>query len=353
MQLVNGWTGGQYSAFRLVFGAVLAVQFAGLLPYGTELSANSGPAVVVALLAAGLVLSLCLAIGLRDRVCALALWFVWVCLFMLNPLIANPSLPFVGCLLLAHAALPRAPYGSWDARGRPDPDGGWMMSPQIFAVAWIVLALAHSYSGYTELMSSSWLGFELLFAPLALVRRLRPWLWGALLGMHLGLIALIDFADLSLGMAMLHGFTFDPAWVRARRAPSGIARVYYDGACGLCHRSVRFLLAEDRDAVFRFAPFASQSFEAAVPPDERRELPDSVVLILSDGTRLVRSAAFIEIGRRLGGIWRAAAAVASVLPAGLRDAAYDFVARVRHRLFRRPAEACPLVPPALRERFES
>jgi hypothetical protein len=47
---------------------------------------------------------------------------------------------------------------------------------------------------------------ELLVAPLALIRRLRPWLWLALTGMHLGLMALIDFADLSLGMLMLTVF---------------------------------------------------------------------------------------------------------------------------------------------------
>ncbi|MGH7213559.1 MAG: hypothetical protein ACREIT_02165 [Tepidisphaeraceae bacterium] len=34
--------------------------------------------------------------------------------------------------------------------------------------------------------------------------------------MHLGLMVLIDFADLSLGMVMLHAFTFNPAWVKRR-----------------------------------------------------------------------------------------------------------------------------------------
>jgi hypothetical protein len=57
------------------------------------------------------------------------------------------------------------------------------------------------------------LAFELLFAPLALSRRLRPWIWMLGLAMHLGLMVLIDFADLSLGMVMLHLFTFDPAWL--------------------------------------------------------------------------------------------------------------------------------------------
>jgi len=38
--------------------------------------------------------------------------------------------------------------------------------------------------------------------------------------MHLGLIVLIDFADLWRGMVFLHAFTFDAAWLPAL----GIAR---------------------------------------------------------------------------------------------------------------------------------
>ena len=35
--------------------------------------------------------------------------------------------------------------------------------------------------------------------------------------MHLGILVLIDFADLTCGMLMVHAFTFDPAWLRTRR----------------------------------------------------------------------------------------------------------------------------------------
>ena len=158
--------------------------------------------------------------------------------------------------------------------------------------------------------------------------------------------------DLTLGMLVLHAFTFDPAWVRPRRSPEGIARVYYDGGCGLCHHSVRLLLSEDRDAVFRYAPIQSESFEAAVPEEVRPQLPDSVVLVLPDGTLLARSAAFIEIGQRLGGLWRLGAIAIRLVPAALRDRVYDAISNARGRLFRRPAEACPVLPPRLRERFE-
>jgi hypothetical protein len=34
-----------------------------------------------------------------------------------------------------------------------------------------------------------------------------------MLALHLGLLFVIDFADLSLGMVLLHLFTFDPEWL--------------------------------------------------------------------------------------------------------------------------------------------
>jgi len=408
----NGWTGGQYSLFRVGLGAWLCVHFAALVPWGAEVFSNQGvlpdgaaspllhlfpnvlalwdaPAVVATLLVAGALLSLLLALGLADRVAAVALWYVWACLHGRNPLIANPGLPYVGWLLLAHAAIPGAPHGSWKARGRADPGGGWSMPPALFAVAWLLMALGYTYSGITKLVSPSWvdgtafrhvlenplarptalrewmlalpdgvlrvltwgaLGAELAFAPLALLRALRPWLWLALLGMHLGLMVLVDFTDLSLGMVMLHSFTFDPAWVRPRGAPA-TELLLYDGHCGLCHRWIRFLLAEDRAAAFRFAPLGGATFHAAVPEAARASLPDSVVVVTAEGRLLVRSRAALHILRRLGGLWRVLAGVAGLVPRPLLDRAYDGVAAVRHRLFARPTEACPVVAPALRARF--
>jgi predicted DCC family thiol-disulfide oxidoreductase YuxK len=191
----------------------------------------------------------------------------------------------------------------------------------------------------------------LSFAPLALVPRLRPWLWGMLLLMHLGLMVVIDFADLSLGLVMLHLFTFDPAWMRSRPA-SGTATLFYDGHCGLCHRAVRFVLAEDRTGTaFRFAPLDGDAFRAALPAADRARLPDSIVVQTAEGAVLTRSAAVRSILQRLGGLWRVLGALTGLLPARVLDAAYDGLARVRLRLFAKPAEACPLLPKHLRDRF--
>jgi predicted DCC family thiol-disulfide oxidoreductase YuxK len=159
--------------------------------------------------------------------------------------------------------------------------------------------------------------------------------------------------DLQFGRVLLLLFIFDPAWIAPKPA-ARTERIFYDGHCGLCHRAVRFVLAEDRAGdAFRFAPLAGDAFRAAVPEGARAGLPDSIVLRRADGGLLTRSAAVLYIGARLGGAWRILAAVTWIIPRPLRDLAYDGVARVRYRLFGRPAEVCPIIPPALRGRFDA
>ncbi len=409
----NGWTGGQYSLFRAVFGVYLLIHFVSLIPWAAEVWSSSGvmadgtavptlvpanifawidgPGFVTGVVVAAAVLSIAFAIGFGDRVAAVGMWYILACLFGRNPLTLNPSLPFVAWMLLVHACLPAAPFGSWAARGRADPGGGWRFPSALFAAAWILMAVGYSYSGYMKLTSPSWmdgtaiaevlenplarptfvrhwmlalplpiircmtwaaLGAELLFAPLALIPRARPWLWAALLAMHLGLMTLIDFADLSAGMVMLHLFTFNPAWVRPRSRAG--ETLFYDGGCGLCHRMVRLVLAEQQNEPhIRFAPLRGRLFEQQVPPDVADDLPDSLVVRSADGELLFRSRAVLHILQRLGGYWRVLAIVGRIAPSLAADWVYDRVAAVRHRLFRKPSDACPILPPALRERFDA
>ena len=402
-------SGGQYSLFRAVFGIYLLVHFAQLVPYGAELFSSAGmlpdaalsplvrafpnllavwdaPWLVTGMLCAGVALSALLALGAGDRAAAVALWYLGACLYGRNPLIANPALPYIGWLLLAHALVPKAPLGSWRARGRADPGGGWQLPRGLFTAAWIVLAVGYTYSGLTKLGSPSWidgsalrhvlenplarptllrdallalpdgvlalaswgtLALEVGFAPLACVRRLRPLLWTALLGMHLGIIVCIDFADLSLGMVMMHLFTFDARWLPARAARTrGI--VFFDGQCGLCHAWVRFALAEAPDA-FDFAPLGGRTFREKLPAARSDALPDSLVLLRDDGELRLRSDAVIDVLRAIGGAWRALAEALALVPRPLRDAVYARVASWRRHA--RPETACPRVPPHLAERL--
>ncbi len=246
---------------RVTLGSYVAVHFAALLPWSAEVFSNRGmlpegaaspllhafpnvlalcdaPSVVVALVLVAAMAGVAIVAGTRDRFAAGIALFISACLFGRNPLIANPAMPYIGLLLFAWAASPQRVH----AKAWP---------PAVLRALWISMAVGYSYSGITKLAAPSWvdgqaffyvlsnplahpgflrelflsappvalkalswgtLGFEIAFAPLALVKRARPWLWAGMLGMHLGLVVLIDFADLSLGMIVLHVCTFDPDW---------------------------------------------------------------------------------------------------------------------------------------------
>lgn len=410
--MANGWTGGQYSVFRFLFGVYLCIHFAHLLPWAAELFSHEGvlpdgrlsplfavfpnlyavsdaPWFLHATLSLAAAGAIAFAVGFYDRAAALWMLVVLAGLFGRNPLIANPSLPYVGFMLLAHLFVAPAPYGAVSARGRADPDGEWTLRPAVFLAAWVVLAVSYSYSGYTKLLSPSWVAgdniafvlqnplarswflrdfllwlppifltlltwtvlyVELLFAPIALWSKARPWVWLGMLVIQFGFLFLLNFADLTLGMLLFHLLTFDPAWVPARRFERDEI-LYYDGNCAMCHGFVRFLLAEERTGTLRYAPLQGEHFRASVAEPLRSTLPDSLILRSEDGTLYLRSEAVVRIMYRMGGLWTALARILAVVPRPLRDAVYDGVGAMRYRLFGRAPEVCPLLTPELRKRM--
>jgi len=129
--------------------------------------------------------------------------------------------------------------------------------------------------------------------------------------------------------------------------------IFYDGHCGLCHRAVKFVLKHDRSGTaFRFAPLQGETIKSRVSAERRASLPDTFVVLTQEGALLMRSNASLHVLERLGGGWKVLGKILSAIPRSLRDLVYDFVARVRYRLFGRREDLCPVVPPNLRARFD-
>lgn len=416
------WTGGQYSVYRVL----LALLAAGLLFDGA-------PAVKPVSLAAPLVLDLllvgvggaaclALALGWRTRetggLLGLVLLVLAAAVWGSESLRARllPDLLVAGFLLALHLATPPRPFGSWEARTRPDPGGDWRLPPRVWQLVWLALGLLHGLAALgvlplsldvlaglrpsspmapplapdglpLELLALLGRGLGLLVLAAALHPPLRRAAWSAILIWQVAWSAAVGWDAVSAGVWLATLLAFDPGWLPPRSRAlsaetagaeagpeagpeSGVeagataaaatctARLFYDGDCGFCHRSVRFVLAEESplrpDRLLHFAPLESRAFEALLErhPSLREDLPDSIVLELEDGTLRTRSAAVLEIASRLGGLWRALAVVGSLLPPSVLDRAYDVVARVRKRIFARPKDSCPILPPGLRQRFD-
>ena len=124
----------------------------------------------------------------------------------------------------------------------------------------------------------------------------------------------------------------------------------YDGTCGFCDASVKFVLRHDRQGTMKFAALQGVYGTELLARHPELEGVDSVILVNeADDSVQFRSEAALAIAAYLGGVYRLAA-IGRIVPRVVRDAAYDLFARHRYRFFGR-VDACEVPSPALRERF--
>jgi len=394
---MKAYSPGQFALFRIIFGLYLAWHFAALVPIGAELFSGEGvlsdprlnatfglfpnplvwwdsPAFVTGFLGVLSVLGLLLAAGWWRRTISVLLWFGWAALFNRNNLISNPSLPYVGLLLIFMALVPDGEPWRW--RGRRIAPMDWGMPAMVFWGAWFLMATGYTFSGLWKLDSPSWVNgtaffhlidnplarpgwvrdlalaapswvhavmtwvavaAEVLFLPLCVWRRGRLIAWLGMIGMHLGILLVVDFADLTLGMLMLHLFTFDPRWLPPRATVGRRPTLFYDGECGLCNAVVRFLLREDLTGSLRFAPLQSPPAQEFLRSHGMNTEDFDSIVFLRDVDRpeagyYLRTDGVAGVLDEVGGVWRVFSWL-RIIPRSLRDPAYKLVARTRYRLF--------------------
>jgi predicted DCC family thiol-disulfide oxidoreductase YuxK len=125
--------------------------------------------------------------------------------------------------------------------------------------------------------------------------------------------------------------------------------VVFDGSCGLCNGWVDFVLRHDVRGVFRFTPLQSPTGASLLDTYGLPATDTSSIVLVTEQGALRQSTAVLHILRRLGGIWSLGYA-AIVIPTGIRDAVYDFVAAHRYQWFG-TQDVCRMPTPAERKRF--
>jgi predicted DCC family thiol-disulfide oxidoreductase YuxK len=125
--------------------------------------------------------------------------------------------------------------------------------------------------------------------------------------------------------------------------------VLYDGVCGLCHKTVRWLLTRLRDDALVFAPLQGET--AAAFRARHPEIPDELdsVIYIDSGRVHVRSKAFLYSSKHLNRPWRWAH-LFRWFPGFILDLAYRLVARVRYRVWGK-LDSCQLPTTTEQSRF--
>jgi predicted DCC family thiol-disulfide oxidoreductase YuxK len=122
----------------------------------------------------------------------------------------------------------------------------------------------------------------------------------------------------------------------------------FDGVCVFCGHWVRFVLARDVSARWRFTAIQDPAGRAiaaryGIDPDA-----PATNVVIRDGQAWFRSDAALMVLSDMPG-WRWTAAL-RLLPRWLRDPVYDLVARNRYRWFGR-TDTCMVPAPEVRARF--
>lgn len=131
--------------------------------------------------------------------------------------------------------------------------------------------------------------------------------------------------------------------------PTEINIVFFDGECGFCDTTVRWIMSVDRNKTIRYAPLQGETAARLLPEDLRREENlKTIVYVDQDSQRYLKSNAVIEILKQVGGIWQVFG-VGKILPTQFRDWFYDRIAEKRRSLISK--ESCPLPTPEQRARL--
>jgi predicted DCC family thiol-disulfide oxidoreductase YuxK len=189
-------------------------------------------------------------------------------------------------------------------------------------------------------------------APITPFMRGRPWGWIGLVGLHTVFLLVSSSSPFGCGILIFDFFLFDERWIPSRGTAQGEKPVvFFDGTCVMCSFFARALIALDVGGSLRLAPQQGSTFSSLISSDMRGHLPDSIIVWQTQGSVLSRSDAIIFIGRILGGLPAVVAMMFSLIPRVVRDFLYDFVARIRYRVFGLSSEVCGLLPPDIRTRL--
>jgi len=267
----------QFAYLRIALGGYLAYYFYRMLPYATEvygsggavpsihlnwtdgyfpniLALSSSPNAILAVHLCAIALSLMVLVGFQRRGASLGVWYLWACLFNRNVLTGDPSLPFIGWLLLAFVLIPSGEPLSLFSR---KPEREWYMPALVYWGAWMVLATAYTVSGIDRLRSVTWrdglamkyllqlpiartwvgtylqtlptvvfkiqswlaVGTFVFALPASLFKQTRPFIWVLLTGAFVFAFLVLDLNQVLFGVFLFHAFLFDVAWVKKTKAP--------------------------------------------------------------------------------------------------------------------------------------
>jgi predicted DCC family thiol-disulfide oxidoreductase YuxK len=118
--------------------------------------------------------------------------------------------------------------------------------------------------------------------------------------------------------------------------------IFFDGYCGLCNKSVDWIIQKDSEHKFRFSPLQGELKLRLEESGLHFPQSDSIIMV-SKNKILEKSTAALRIAKELPFPWKLLS-VFSIFPRVIRDYVYDYIARNRFKWFGK-SETCRIPTP--------
>ena len=125
--------------------------------------------------------------------------------------------------------------------------------------------------------------------------------------------------------------------------------ILFDGVCNFCNGAVNFIIRQDKNRIFRFAPLQSAAGQSLLQQHGLSQTDLNSFVLIENDKAFKKTTAALKVANRLPLYWRWTN-LFWIIPAPFRDIFYNAIARNRYKWFGRK-EACMVPSLELRSRF--
>lgn len=124
--------------------------------------------------------------------------------------------------------------------------------------------------------------------------------------------------------------------------------ILFDGYCGLCNKSVDWLLRKDSEQNLKFAAIQGE-FAKRIPSSVLNVSNPNSLLVYVDGEVYQKSEAVILIIKKLPFPWKLLQ-IFFIVPTSVSDSVYDLISKNRYRWFGK-SDVCRMPTPEEKTQF--
>ena len=125
--------------------------------------------------------------------------------------------------------------------------------------------------------------------------------------------------------------------------------ILFDGICNLCNGAVQYVIKHDPQKQYTFASLQSDSGQKLLQQYQLKQTDFNSFILIQDNTVFTKSTAALLVAKKLTGPVQLLSKLI-IVPAVVRDAVYNVIARNRYKWFGKK-NTCMIPTPALQSRF--